>query len=223
MYNFEKINKSIINVYNGTNHHVLLYCVDNNNFTSKRGKLGYTLINSQKLPETVYEKRNPLNVTEATNKPLTLGGINYFSFDRFMPITPLENYTMYDVIIVSSLYAEAVKNSLMNFGDPILVDYLDRLYVLTEPISSEFSPCGDGRKNVIIGNGGLQKATGIKLPYFYNQDISANKKPSLISMIYSWQSSMNRCWQLRPDERYQMELLGQAIEQEINRRNYPQQ
>lgn len=174
-YNFDN---EIIKVYNGTNHPVAIYHLDNENFISKRGKKEYILRDDAKVkPVEFYPKQVPLSVDSAGNPLIKIGNINYSYPDNIKPIIPFEGYRNYDVIIVSSLYAEAVKLTAINFNTYEINDYLDRLYIVHEPI---FSPHAEK----IIGSGSLLKPIGFKGPEIYNQEIHNGHKPSLVSMIY---------------------------------------
>lgn len=174
-YNFDD---EIIKVYNGTNHPVAIYHLDNENFIAKRGKKEYILRDYKVKPVGFYPQQVPLSVDRAENPLIKIGNTNYSYSDNIKPIIPFEGYKNYDVIIVSSLYAEAVKLTAINFNTYEINDYLDRLYVVNEPV---FLP----NSKKIIGSGSLQKPrVGFKSPEIYNQEIFNGHKPSLVSMIY---------------------------------------
>lgn len=177
MNNYD-FNNEIIKVYNGTNHPVAIYHLDTENFIAKRGKKEYTLRDDIKVkPVEFYPQQVPLSVDRAENPLIKIGNINYSYSDNIKPIIPFEGYKNYDVIIVSSLYAEAVKLTAINFNTYEINDFLDRLYIVHEPI---FLP----HSQKIIGSGSLLKVICFKGPDIYNQEIYNSHKPSLISMIY---------------------------------------
>lgn len=217
-FEFESFDNKIINVYNGTNHNISMYSLDNENFSSKRGKLGYALINPQKRPDVIYEQKNPLTVIKKESKPIRIGDINYLCSDRFLPVSPFDGYEKYDVIVVSSLYAEAVKNTAMKHQGKNILDFLDRLYVLTEHISSVESPY-DGSKIIkFVGNGALQKVVSIKVPANYNQEIQDGKHPSLVSMMHCLEWYKNHFSELDHVVKIYAKQLCKNIKLEIKRR-----
>ncbi len=134
----------INNIYNGTNHDITIYNLDNMNFSSSRFQKGYTLTNPNLNPVLYLEKKNPLNVQYMTVQPLTLGGLSFTFPEVILNLTMLPDYRSYDVIIVSSKYYEAALR--LNYP----VEYIDRLYLLSDKVY--------GQNSSLIGNIGLKKA-----------------------------------------------------------------
>ncbi len=133
----------INNIYNGTNHDITIYNLDNMNFSSSRFQKGYTLTNPNLNPVLYLEKKNPLNVQYMTVQPLTLGGLSFTFPEVIMNLTMLPDYRSYDAIIVSSKYYEAALR--LNYP----VEYIDRLYLLSDKVY--------GQDSNLIGNIGLKK------------------------------------------------------------------
>lgn len=200
MYN--NFNNNVIKFYNGTNHDISIYKIDNDNFESKRNSSSYYLTNPNIQPEFSISKRIPLNVNSYIGNNYDFYGIAFSLPDSNFQIYPLPGYESYDVIIVSRRYAEAAR------GANLPGDYLDRLYIVGSKVFL-------GGTQQLIGNGGLLKLT---LPYRIEGYIGAfqsGKIPSLISAKLCLQLYANSV-----QNHYNYALLQHYIySEEENRKN----
>lgn len=166
MYN--NFNNNVIKFYNGTNHDISIYKIDNDNFESKRNSSSYYLTNPNIQPEFSISKRIPLNVNSYIGNNYDFYGIAFSLPDSNFQIYPLPGYESYDVIIVSRRYAEAALRENLPW------DYLDRLYIVGSKVFL-------GGTQQLIGNGGLIKLTPPNIIENYIGAFQSGKIPSLIS------------------------------------------
>lgn len=200
MYN--NFNNNVIKFYNGTNHDISIYKIDNDNFESKRNSSSYYLTNPNIQPEFSIPKRNPLNVNSYIGNNYDYYGIAFSLPDDNCQVCLLQDYERYDVIIVSRRYAEAARRANLPW------DYLDRLYIVGSKVFL-------GGTQQLIGNGGLLKLT---LPYRIEGYIGAFQSGKIPSLI-----SASLCLQLYANSgqnHYNYALLQHYIySEEENRKN----
>lgn len=182
MYNY-LLNTDIVKVYNGTNHDVSLYKIDNENFKSSRScsKQVFYLNNPTILPVLKFNQKTAQNIT-----PIPSYSISYekaiYSLPAIINVIPLPDFDKYDVIIVSRLYAEAILKSGYPFGP----NYIDRLYVSKSDVKNN--------ENQIIGCSGLEKVSWpLNIDYYLNS-FQNQCTPSLISArlcLKQWKATPN--------------------------------
>ena len=110
------LDAKIINIYNGIGKDVII-------------------VNNQELNKEFATRRvicsKTLEVTETGVTDISIGGVKYTEVKNREKIHPFEGYDNYDVIIVTQEYAGAARNQSMFKEDTLLMDYVDRLYYLS--------------------------------------------------------------------------------------------
>lgn len=160
-------NNEIVKFYNGTNHDVSIYKIDNENFKSNRNYSSFRLINAEVQPKVKLEQRNVLDVKRIVPNSFDYNGVPFSLPDSIYPVEQFTGAENFDVIIVSRFYAE---NALKFNLSP---DYIDRLYIVGSRVIDE--------SGSLIGNSGLQKAVcPLDIVYYINA-FENNRIPSLVS------------------------------------------
>ena len=193
--------KSLITVYNGTNHDLSVYIPDDKNFTSNRYHDDYTLLNPEITPAVVFPLQNPLSVNKISFPPMHFDNLQ-FSFPKsYVPQSILESVFTYDCIVVSNQYADFAKSGYYN------ADFLDRIYTADKYVKDP-----NGRT---IGITGFRRVT---LPYnvsYYAYQFEHGKKPSLAAAMMSLYLYQNNPNQHEQAEAYKLYI---CINSEIQRR-----
>ena len=162
------INDQFIKFYNGTNHDVLIYAIDNENFKSSRNYSSFQLTNPVINPKLRLEQRNALDVKRYIPDSFDYNGVAFGLPDSIYPVEQFAGAENYDVIIVSRFYAE----SALKFN--LSPDFIDRLYIVGPRVIDE---AGN-----LIGNSGLQKAAiPLDIKYYINA-FENGQIPSIVSV-----------------------------------------
>ena len=195
------LDAKIINIYNGIGKDVII-------------------VNNQEL-NTEFETRRVicnkiLEVTEAGVMDISIGGIKYTGLKNSKKIHPFEGYDNYDVIIVTPEYARAARNQSMFKEDALLMDYVDRLYYLSNchfisDLEEEDSELEVRELNKVMKSNSF---------HYYTQQIEKGGKVSLVAMLqclqaykdkYSTLDKVVRCYVARFEQKVQ-ELIMERIE-----------
>jgi len=166
MYNFR--------IYNATNHDINFYFSPEYYAVNCRGQ--YFLTNPDAKPDMVLRQQRPLCAISSLTQIKDAGQINLiFPESLSVQVESLSNYTDFDCIIVSNIYAQLFLMSLN--PNP---DFADRLYTPVTLFSSD--PQLNFGQAAKIGAVGLRKVTLPKLPSDYVQELRCGKLPSVSSM-----------------------------------------
>ena len=199
------LDAKIINIYNGIGKDVII-------------------VNNQELNKEFATRRvicsKTLEVTETGVTDISIGGVKYTEVKNREKIHPFEGYDNYDVIIVTQEYARAVRNQSMFKEDTLLMDYVDRLYYLSNchfisDLEEEDSALEVRELNKVINSNGF---------YYYTRQIEEGGKVSLVAMLqclqaykdkYSALDKVVRCYVTEFEQKAQ-ELIMERMEKSIN-------
>ena len=199
------LDAKIINIYNGIGKDVII-------------------VNNQELNKEFATRRvicsKTLEVTETGVTDISIGGVKYTGVKNRDKIHTFEGYDNYDVIIVTQEYARAVRNQSMFKEDTLLMDYVDRLYYLSNchfisDLEEEDSALEVRELNKVINSNGF---------YYYTRQIEEGGKVSLVAMLqclqaykdkYSALDKVVRCYVTEFEQKAQ-ELIMERMEKSIN-------
>ena len=199
------LDAKIINIYNGIGKDVII-------------------VNNQELNKEFATRRvicsKTLEVTETGVTDISIGGVKYTEVKNREKIHPFEGYDNYDVIIVTQEYAGAARNQSMFKEDTLLMDYVDRLYYLSNchfisDLEEEDSALEVRELNKVINSNGF---------YYYTRQIEEGGKVSLVAMLqclqaykdkYSALDKVVRCYVTEFEQKAQ-ELIMERMEKSIN-------
>ena len=199
------LDAKIINIYNGIGKDVII-------------------VNNQELNKEFAARRvicsKTLEVIETGVMDISIGGIKYTGLKNSKKIYPFEGYEKYDVIIVTPEYAREVRNQSMFKEDALLMDYVDRLYYLSNyhfisDLEEEDSALKVRELNKVMKSNGF---------YYYTRQIEKGGKVSLVAMLqclqaykdkYSTLDKVVRCYVAGFEQKVQ-ELIMERIEKTRN-------
>lgn len=162
-----------IRKYNGVNHDVSLY-IDTKNYTINR-KGQYFLTNQNAIPDEIIHQVRPLSV-QSQLVPIDSSDTKIFLPEAIgSQIETLPNPYDYDIIIVSSRYADIARQT--QGGNP---EYLDRLYTPITLYSG--NPQYANGFTSKIGCVGFRKVWYPRTPQEYVTELRAGRLPSVASM-----------------------------------------
>ena len=195
------LDAKIINIYNGIGKDVII-------------------VNNQELNKEFAARRvicnKPLEATEAGVMDISIGGVKYTGLKNSIKIHPFEGYDNYDVIIVTPEYARVARNQSMLKKDTLLMDYVDRLYYLSNchfisDLEEEDSALEVRELNKVMRINGF---------HYYTQQIEKGGKVSLVAMLqclqtykdkYSALDKVTRCYVAGFEQKVQ-DLIKERIE-----------
>ena len=199
--NMNYLNNQCIRTYNGTNHDVSIYAVDDKNFKSNRHGSCYYLTDAEVKPIITFEQKNALDINKTGHASYVIDGVRYSLPDSISSVVQPSNPEEYDTIIVSRFYAEKAMSCCS-------MDFVDRLYTVGMKII-------DAEGN-LIGNEGLQKVSPPRDVYYYIRMFENNQHPSLsaaLLCINSYQSNFQD-----PNALYAVQTLWNYVYAEMQRR-----
>lgn len=162
-----------IRKYNGVNHDVALYCNPDDYTVNRKGQ--YFLKNDNAKPSDIIHQVRPLSVHSQ------LVPVDSSDTKLFLPeaigshIETLPNLYDYDIIIVSSRYADIARQT--QGGN---LEYLDRLYTPITLYSG--NPYYANEFTTKIGCVGFRKVWYPRTPQEYVTELRAGRLPSVASM-----------------------------------------
>lgn len=199
------LDAKIINIYNGIGKDVII-------------------VNNQELNKEFATRRvicsKTLEVTETGVTDISIGGVKYTEVKNREKIHPFEGYDNYDVIIVTQEYAGAARNQSMFKEDTLLMDYVDRLYYLSNcHFISDFEEEDSALEVSKLSK--VMKSNGF---YYYTRQIEEGGKVSLVAMLQCLQAYMDkystldkvvRCYVAEFEQKVQ-DVIMERIEKSIN-------
>ncbi len=164
-------------IFNATNHEVKVYpmhsCAEN-----RKGQ--YFLNTSFVEPIKIIPQVSLLSIAESNRQLISFSEIPLFLPSGHSSNVPkLQNYTFYDIIIVSSKYANA---ALKAFPGSENYDYLDRLFT---PINLYSTNPENSQEYTIIGCVGIKKVVNIFTPQYYCLLLAQGATPSRCAIQYA--------------------------------------
>lgn len=160
-----------VKIYNGTNHQISVYkmedCLQN-----RHGQ--YFIKSPAAVPVCTYVQQQPLSVTTQKVGGFNIGPIWCYPTD--LVTKPLDipiGALWYDMIIVSSIYAEYARLTLANYPA-----YLDRLYTPITVYSSDPHATMASK----VGTVGFKKPYFIYGPQDYIFMLQRGEQPSIFSI-----------------------------------------
>lgn len=167
------MNKHTPRKYNGVNHDLFLYLNSDNFAVNRKGQ--YFLTNPEAKPDEILRQMRPLSV-KSQLIPTSSSEMNIFLPEAVGAQLEFasEPYN-YDIIIVSSLYANMARQT--QGSNP---DYLDRLYSPITLYSED--PQDSNHFANKIGCVGFRKVWYPRIPQEYVNELRTGRLPSVTSM-----------------------------------------
>lgn len=162
--------------YNGVNHDLRIY-QNPNNFAVNRKKQ-YFLKSKETAPDYIIPQQKPLSAKTTLLPSSSMKGEVFLPHTLNATIDSLPDYSKYDRIIVSSIYA----STIMQMSQTSCIDpnYLDRLYSPV-PLYSE-DPQNKLTRVSKVGCVGFQKVCNPYHPQYYLSELNYGRMPSKTSM-----------------------------------------